>query len=117
MNLLKKAKVNAYEIGEVSEERNLVITKGDSEYLLFIDHLRDVWFKSSYLLDRKQSGNKWAKERYNNYKKQAIRYKLPKGFNGKLEDLGLTADRVGRSGVKAAIIREKGINGDREMAY
>ncbi|MFI3240484.1 MAG: phosphoribosylformylglycinamidine synthase, partial [Bacteroidales bacterium] len=117
MSLLKKAKVNAYEIGEVADERNLVISKDDNEYLLFIDHLRDVWFKSSYLLDRKQSGEKWAKERYNNYKKQAIKYKFPKGFSGKLEDLGLTADRVGRSGVKAAIIREKGINGDREMAY
>ena len=43
-------------------------------------------------------------------------YQIKGGFSGRLSQLGLTADRK-PSGIKAAIIREKGSNGDREMAY
>jgi phosphoribosylformylglycinamidine synthase len=76
-----------------------------------------VWYKPSYLLDRKQSGEKHAALRYENYKKQPISYKMPENFAGTLESLGLSEYRNKRSGIKAAIIREKGVNGDREMAY
>ena len=82
-----------------------------------IDALRDVWYKTSYLLDRKQSFNGKAKERFENYKKQPIEMKFNKDFTGKLAQYGISADRRGPSGVKAAIIREKGTNGEREMAY
>ena len=82
-----------------------------------IDALRDVWYKTSYLLDRKQSFNGKAKERFENYKKQPLEMKFPKGFTGKLAQYGISADRREASGVKAAIIREKGTNGEREMAY
>ena len=82
-----------------------------------IDALRDVWYKTSYLLDRKQSFNGKAKERFDNYKKQPIEMKFNKDFTGKLAQYGISADRRGPSGVKAAIIREKGTNGEREMAY
>lgn len=34
-----------------------------------------------------------------------------------MEQYGISADRRKPSGIKAAIIREKGVNGDREMAY
>lgn len=115
--LFKKAGIKAYNIGTVSEERTIVVNNGDDEYMFFIDHLRDVWFKSSYLLDTKQSGEKCAKNRYINYKKQPVRYKLPKGFTGKFADMGVDGARRTPSGIKAAIIREKGVNGDREMAY
>jgi len=82
-----------------------------------IDALRDVWYKTSYLLDRKQSFNGKARERYDNYKQQPLDMKFPKGFTGKLAQYGISADRRERTGVKAAIIREKGTNGEREMAY
>ena len=82
-----------------------------------IDHLRDVWYKTSYLLDRKQSFNGKARERYENYKQQPIEMKFPKGFTGKLAQYGVSADRREPTGIKAAIIREKGTNGEREMAY
>ena len=82
-----------------------------------IDHLRDVWYKTSYLLDRKQSFNGKAKERFANYKQQPLEMKFPRGFEGTLAHYGLSADRRERSGIKAAIIREKGTNGEREMAY
>ena len=91
-----------------------------------IDALRDVWYKTSYLLDRKQSFNGKAKERYENYKKQPIEMKFNKDFTGKLAQYGLNPDRWKEKGCcgtatnttpKAAIIREKGTNGEREMAY
>ena len=82
-----------------------------------IDALRDVWYKTSYLLDRKQSFNGKAAERFANYKHQPLEMKFPKGFTGKLAQYGLNPDRREKSGVKAAIIREKGTNGEREMAY
>ena len=115
--VLSRAGVKFVRIGEPQDERAIVVNHNGEEYLFGIDFLRDTWFKSSYLLDRKQSGNKQAKNRFQNYKKQPIRYKLPKGFDGKLSTLGIDGHRRTNSGIKAAIIREKGVNGDREMAY
>ena len=106
-----------YYIGKPSKERLVSVRKGDWFKAFDIDALRDVWYRSSYILDCDQSGEKCASERFKNYRKQPVRYRFPQGWNGRMESLGLTADRQGRSGVKAAIIREKGVNGDREMAY
>ena len=111
------ADVHTVNLGSVQEERVVLLSNNGAEYLLDIDYLRDLWFKSSYLLDRKQSGASCAKKRFENYKKQPIRYRLPKGFKGTLAAYGLTGNRRTPTGIKAAIIREKGVNGDREMAY
>ncbi|MBJ2186708.1 MAG: phosphoribosylformylglycinamidine synthase, partial [Muribaculaceae bacterium] len=117
MELLDKAGVKHIVIGRPAEERMLMINHRGEETMLGIDWLRDVWMRPSYLLDRCQSGEKQAASRFENYKKQPIRYRLPKGFDGKLASRGLTLGRHAKSGVRAAIIREKGVNGDREMAY
>ena len=76
-----------------------------------------MWFKSSYLLDRKQSGERKALERFQNYKHQYLHYSLGHGFTGKAKDLGIKMNRRKKSGINAAIIREKGCQCDREMAY
>ncbi len=115
--ILQENGVGFKRIGTPTDERVIVVDNGGKDYLFGIDYLRDLWFKSSYLLDRKQSGNKCAKLRYLNYKKQPIRYRLPKGFAGTFESLGIDPHRRTPTGIKAAIIREKGVNGDREMAY
>lgn len=112
-----KAGVNYKNIGEMDDERTLTISNGEAEKMFFIDHLRDLWYNTSYLLDCKQSGSKCAKDRFNNYRRQPVKYTFPKGFSGKLADNGIRFDRPEKSGIKAAIIREKGVNGDREMAY
>ena len=101
----------------VEDSRSIVVKADDKELSFDIDALRDVWYKTSYLLDRKQSFNGKAKERFENYKKQPLEMKFPKDFTGKLAQYGISADRRQPSGVKAAIIREKGTNGEREMAY
>ena len=101
----------------VEDSRSIVVKADDQELTFDIDHLRDVWYKTSYLLDRKQSFNGKALERFENYKKQPLEMKFPKGFTGKLAQYGISADRREMTGIKAAIIREKGTNGEREMAY
>lgn len=97
--------------------REVVVRKGDAELHFDIDALRDKWYKTSYLLDRKQSMNGMARERYANYKRQPVEMSFHPGFKGTLASYGINPDRRKKTGVRAAIIREKGTNGDREMAY
>ena len=104
-------------IGKVIKEREIRIKKNSENITLDINHLRDVWFRSSYLLECSQTPAQLAKARFENYKNQALQYRFNKDFTGQLAQYGLTADRKKASGVKAAIIREKGTNGEREMAY
>src|SRR3712207_9438562 len=84
---------------------------------LFRSALRDTWYKTSYLLDRDQSFNGMAQQRYANYKAQPVEMKFNDNFKGTLESYGISAERRTPSGIKAAIIRETGTNGEREMAY
>jgi phosphoribosylformylglycinamidine synthase len=106
-----------YELGSPIGEPILSVQTNTQSYLLDIESLRDTWYKSSYLLDQKQSGKELATERFQNYKKQPLQFKFPEGFSGQYEALGLDPNRKSSTGIKAAIIREKGVNGDREMAY
>jgi len=101
----------------VPNSRTLVVKKGGNEYVFDIDSLRETWYRTSYRLDTMQSHNGMAKKRWLNYKKQPIELKFNDDFTGKLSGYGISADRRKPSGVKAAIIREKGTNGEREMAY
>lgn len=114
---LRLADARFCRLGSPCADRQIRIHMNGLDHDFDIDALRDVWFKPSYLLDSIQSGEKCASLRFANYKRQPLRYALPKGFNGSLESRGLNDKRTGRSGIRAAIIREKGINGEREMAY
>ncbi len=115
---LERAGVNAVKIGEVTAERAFTVSHNCKVALnLDIDSLRDKWFEPSYLLDRAQSTAELALERFENYKNQPLRYKFPENFAGTYASLNIDPRRKEKSGVKAAIIREKGSNGEREMAY
>ncbi len=89
----------------------------EQEYSFDIDKLRDVWFRSSYLLDTRQSGEQLALERFRNYGSQVLSFRFPFEFSGRMDQYGIDPGRRGKTGIKAAIIREKGVNGDREMAW
>ena len=115
--VLKNKGIGFLRIAKPKAEREVTILKNGKTFHFDVDSLRDLWFKSSYLLDRKQSGETCAKARFENYKNQPIETDFGKEFSGKLSAYGISADRKEMSGVKAAIIREKGVNGDREMAY
>jgi len=97
--------------------RTVAVSRGAFSHEFDIDALRDVWYKTSYLLDRRQSMNGCAEKRYRNYKNQPIEMRFNSDFTGSLAQYGISADRRKATGIKAAIIREKGTNGDREMAY
>jgi phosphoribosylformylglycinamidine synthase len=76
-----------------------------------ISRLRDMWYKTSFLLDQKQTANGLAEDRFNNYKNQPLQYIFPTHFTGKLPVYDNSKPRP-----KAAILREKGSNSEREMA-
>ena len=91
---------------------------------LDIDELRALWRKPSTALDRLQTANQCADARAENYGKQPITFRLPKDFDGSFKAMGLdprgAAAMHGAADakpVRAAILREKGTNGEREMAY
>lgn len=108
--------VSAATIGQPQDDRKIDVKYGDTALSFDIETLRDTWYKTSYLFDKQQSTAELAKERYETYAKNPIHYKFTESFKGTFDSYGLTQDRT-PSGVKAAIIREKGVNGDREMAY
>ncbi|MFN2396062.1 MAG: phosphoribosylformylglycinamidine synthase, partial [Bacteroidales bacterium] len=105
-------------IGSPVEERVISLNGKEPTLDFNIDALRDIWYKTSWLLDRDQSGKLLAEARYRNYNEQILNYRFAPEFKGTLESLGLDkTPQAGSRKAKAAIIREKGVNGDREMAY
>ena len=115
--ILAEHGVKATALAVPTEERHILVEKDGAEYQFFIDHLRDVWYSTSFLLDEHQSFHGKAAERFRNYKEQPIELNFHPSFQGTFESLGVSPDRRTPSGVRAAIIREKGTNGEREMAY
>ena len=108
---LQKEGIKVIRIGSVVPEATLTIKNHGIELGLNIASLRDTWFKTSYLLDDKQTANELAKARYENYKQQPLHYQFPENFTGTLPNIDPNAPRP-----KAAILREKGSNSEREMA-
>jgi phosphoribosylformylglycinamidine synthase len=107
-----EAKLNAnqiefFKIGKATNTASLEI----ADWKLDIAEYRDIWFKTSFLLDQKQAKNGTAKERFDNYKNQALQFSFPTHFTGNKPVIDATKPRP-----KAAIIREKGSNSEREMA-
>ncbi len=84
---------------------------------LSISDLRKKWFHTSYLLDRIQRPGGHAALREKNYLHQPLQYVFPPSFDGQFKTMGIDFGRRAPTGITAAIIREKGVNGDREMAY
>lgn len=115
--LLDEAGVSYVKLGSPVDERHILVEKAGATYQFGIDYLRDVWYSTSYLLDCKQSMNGCARKRFENYKQQPLEFNIAPHFAGTFAQLGIDPDRRTPSGVKAAIIREKGTNGEREMAY
>lgn len=115
--LLHEAGIRFHVIGKPSFRRFLTLRYHDGNTELEIDQLRNLWYNPSYLMDQKQCGEDLARDRYNNYSKQPLSYEFGEDFSGKLGQFGADINRRGPSGIKAAIIREKGVNGDREMAW
>ena len=107
--ILSKNGVQFYPIGSAHTGEDLVIS--NFELSFNVAQYRDYWYKTSYLLDSEQTANDLARERYTNYKEQPLNFRFPENFTGKLPKI-----TVGTARPKAAVIREKGSNSEREMA-
>ncbi len=111
--MLSDNKIDFQKIGTVSESDFLSIKNNNQELEFSISEMRDAWYNTSYLLDKNQSGERLAKARFDNYKNQPLTFEFPKDFTGK------SSPNPSKEGErpKAAVIREKGSNSEREMAY
>ena len=103
--------IEFFTIGKVIDKGIITIKNHEDNFTFDVSKVRDTWFKTSYLLDQKQTSNGLAEHRFNNFKKQPLKYEFPKNFTGKLPVINKDKLRP-----KAAIIREKGSNSEREMA-
>lgn len=100
---------------DVADKSQIHLT-GSVDIVLDTEKLLNRWYKPSHLLDCIQSGQECGDNRAKNYGKQPVKYNFAPNYDGSLASRGI-AYRHDKSGIKAAIIREKGVNGDREMAY
>ena len=102
--------VEIFNIGIVTNSDSVTITNFEDTFNLSVSKYRKAWFETSYLLDQKQSRNGKALERFENFANQPLQFTFPSHFDGKLAPTSAT------NRPKAAIIREKGSNSEREMA-
>ncbi len=104
-------------IGHPQKERKLSIGRLSEKTEFDIDRMRAAWFAPSAMLDGRQCLMNKAEERRRNLGLQPLEFRFPENFTGKLSSLGLSHGRRKRGGVGMAVIREKGSNSEREMAY
>jgi phosphoribosylformylglycinamidine synthase len=109
---LNQAGIEFFNIGNVANQNQVSIKNKEEIHAFDVAELRDAWYETSYLLDRHQSGAEKAKERFDNYKNQPLQYNFPAGFMGRLPEVDPIKPRP-----KAAVLREKGSNSEREMAH
>jgi phosphoribosylformylglycinamidine synthase len=117
--VLSQAKIEFHNIGNVTKSDVLSIINGNEVFTMTVSRLRDMWYKTSFLLDQKQTAKGLAQVRFDNYKHQALNFKFPEHFTGKLDDVTVTVKSpldATKLRPKAAILREKGSNSEREMA-
>ncbi len=107
----KTSGIDVIKIGSVLNKSSLILNNFENQYCLDIEKYRDFWYETSYLLDSKQTANGLSKARYDNFKNQPLSFNFPINFSGKVNEKETNYYRP-----KAAIIREKGSNSEREMA-
>ncbi len=115
--ILVSRSVSYIEIGTPAAKRQIEIKHGQHDIKLDIDALRAVWFAASARLDERQCRMNKALERERNIGRQPVELVFPKGFSGLFPSYDISPDRKERSGIRIAVIREKGSNSEREMAY
>ena len=102
--------INFENLGKVKRSNTIVINYGDKKYNFKIDHYRKKWFEKSYMLDSIQSSEIKALERFNSLTKNKLEFNFPRWFDGNF------SPEI-KKRIKAGVIREKGSNSEREMAY
>ena len=109
--ILSENNIEFFNIGTANNSGTVTIKNNEDNFSFDVTKTRDTWYKTSFLLDQKQTANNLAIARFNNYKNQPLHYTFPNHFTGKLPKIDENSPKP-----KAAIIREKGSNSEREMA-
>ena len=109
--------IEFYILGDVVESDTVKINYEGETFKLDIADFRDIWNHPSLLFNMEQIAGDLASERYMNVFEQPLKYRFGQVFTGKFSSYGIAPHRRKPSGIKAAIIREKGCQCDREMAY
>lgn len=104
--------LTAHQIAWTTEEPTLSIEARDVTLQISAEEILKAWSRPSDTMERFQTAPEAAEARINNRATQPLKYVFPKGF----DSVKPKRDEA-RSGVTAAIIRDKGTNGEREMAY
>ena len=98
--------INAVKVGSVNLSGVLKI----EEFDLQVKELRKIWMSTSSKLETKQTKSELANIRLENVTKQPLSFRFPQKFDGK-------TPKYKSNRIKAAVLREKGSNSEREMAY
>lgn len=109
--------IEAFEVAKFNDNKLIDLKAGKFSLASPVQDLRRVWYQPSMLFDKLQTKNAKAQERFKTFDQHPLSYSFPKNFSGKAVDYGVDLTRKQSSGIRAAIIREKGTNGDREMAF
>ncbi len=102
--------IEIFNIGTVTNSDTISIVNHEDTFEFSSKKYREIWFETSFLLDQKQTKNGKSLERFENFANQPLSFTFPSHFDGKLPVVSHT------NRPKAAIIREKGSNSEREMA-
>ena len=108
-SLLKSKNISFYNLGTCEKSNFMNIKKDSFNLKLDIDYYRKIWFNKSYLFDQLQTEKSKAKERFDNISSK-LSFQFPEWFKPNFSFK--TTKKI-----KAAIIRDKGSNSEREMAY
>ena len=108
--ILSSKGINFEKLGKVKRSNTIEINFGNKKYDFKIDYYRKKWFEKSYMLDSIQSSEIKALERFNSLTKNKLEFNFPNWFDGNF------SPNI-KNRIKAGVIREKGSNSEREMAY
>lgn len=110
-------RVPVLELGKVRTQKTIKLSAGALSFEVGVDDLRSSWYEPSCRLDSMQTRAPYAKKRLENHARYPLRYRFPEAFSGIAAEYGGYLERAEISGVKAAVVREQGTNGERELAY
>ena len=103
--------IHCIKLGSTTKDQTISLNHLEYQHTFDVNRLRDTWYSTSTALDENQTSNGLSKERFKNYKNQALKYRFPEAFSG------VPQNRSVNKKIKAAVIREQGSNSEREMAY
>ena len=109
-SILKKENINCKFIGRVVKKPILKVKNHSQLLELQISNYRKKWMEISSKMETFQTKKEFAKVRAENVVKQPLKFKFPPKFSG-------IYPKKKKYTINAAVLREKGSNSEREMAY